>query len=900
MSNWRVLKETEYAKYHFRLNPFFRPVSQRTFHDSVVRPRDKYDIPDWAQNYKQKEKKPNESEQRRRRQGELRFGRKTGNIGNGKTKQDTRFVAWQSSLRSEALGSAVSILVLRDAEGRSRHLPASTETTAPLKETGVSNVDASIKPPTNKPSQTEVNEAIDALRLEKDSEQRGNTRILSPKEWRKKFNILDKKFTNAQLRQYISVKRTEQRTHEVGNREPKAAQEQKFWRSWVPQKQEGQPHSKIAQKSIHTGKALAISILIREIWAFKLPEDFGRQGSIALQFEPQIFDTLCTERSPSLSLEKTSRDFNVQIRADTASSSLSISGTEQDCVSAAMNLSIRSQSFHEIILPLDQLNFESSRNFKGSLDLADAYRLADRMGCVLHKIQKNRKTKKKEFTLVGTTREAVETCARAIVSAADGRYGQVGCEVSCEESQDRRGLAAPPARLVFDEVDHSGFANTLKGEDPTKRGRYMLTSRMAKGDTPARLGVDWNLIKMHTFEKCLDQLDEWHNLEQAVSTEDSDTRNYYSASFGQAKFLERSAPAVLTSADSVVSQPAKHPIRFKHGSMGFSQLLNRLPDLYDHKPVSNVSELRVTLIIDPLSRQQIPSNCNAPIIQLTFVPRPAQRGVEFKHGRVQFPSPVISESNILLPALATDVRLTHTRSLGYDVTILRKMEEKLDVYVQHLEGISAGYGNVVPLANVLLNVPFWPHSIEGTSRVSSTPRPQSFEGMKVRERKLFTSAVEFVQELRWDLPVNTSASGESSLRGATDTQVKTRESLSPSQLVYTRVSGVTGEAQMQTNERLKVERATEFDKKGLSSQERAAFLSSINLVLSGLNKGVGLTHMRRKASDEITESMEDGQLDEAHLDKPGTKHEGAIGQRTLEDLETLQNDGAGERLQAYS
>lgn len=769
--------------------------------------------------------------------------------------------AWRSFLKSEVLGDAVSVLVLRDAEGRNE-LPLAPRQEIEPEKVDSATVVGSLRGSESDSNQKEFVDAIDSLAPGLKSPQMSKRKVPAPKDWKLKVQSLDRGFKKQQLKYYLEMKRREQLQRENGSRDGNLSMElnekQKLFQSWIAIGRQGQPLPKSNRKMAVQGmtKTRVIDTIIREVWQYQLPEDNKKPGMLMLRFQPHLFSLLIATVSSGVSLlKRTSRNYYVKINADQKTRSLTFIGDRERCVSAAMSLRIQSRGFHEITIPFHKLKAPKTRGHSGSLDSAESQRIAGNMGCVFRR--ESNTGGNSEYVLIGFSRQAAEACARAFVSAVDSRYAKVQCVTNCEGLENGTDKYM---RLVFDDVDDFGAAQSLEGKNPARKGRFMIPTRLAKGDNPARLRVDWNLIKMDNFEECLNSLDTWYGLKSIRNADQWTPQNVYSASFGQLKWPEGSTGSLLETTKPLKLSADAFPPKFKHGVMGLSQLLNRMLELYDNEPVSIVSELRVNLITHPFSDQEIPSNYNLPFLRMTFVPNPAQRGVQFKHARVHFPSPLVSESNILSPALATDVQLTHNRTLDYEITT-RDVRQELAAFINHVENVGAGYGDIIPPGDAVVHLPFWPQQPEDQSSNKESSRASSrLAGMKVKQKKMFTSSVEFVQELRWNLSGTEGFTHEESGKTGIDNKPEAKSSGSSSQLVYTRISGIAGESETSTNEMLEVQHETGFYQKTLPYEERAKFLSSVNAVLSGLNKGVGLTHIRPKKLEESDLPDEDSEV----------------------------------------
>ena len=786
--------------------------------------------------------------------------------------------AWRAFLRSDSLGEPASVLVLRDAEGQPDRLKGQEHVVSQSVENiSTEELVASMNASKNAPGQQEVNDAIDQLRPLRSRREAKGPIMIPQKEFESLLQSLDEKFNQLQLSRYVTFAQASRMMQEQKSATKEKQRKQQGFPSsfegltemvktksenekharilqpWTPISSIGVPLSKIEQRPVYKGKKGVIDTLLRRVWNIEVVEEIYRAGVLALEVEQERLALLLEDRAPDSILAQASRQLNVTIDADRSLSALMIVSDKPTCVTAANMIMEQLSDFRAIKLRLELLMPPPNRRFDGILDLKDAFRIAAEHHCKLTEDQRDlvlrrnmkgeikRKKHDRIWTLRSFSWENATACIRAIVKSADGRFGQSKFFLNVETPEE--GAESPLMRLM-EQFGTDPFKTDSQGPSDSTHipSRFTIPARVARGDTPTMMRVDYNLLHEKNLEKSLESLEKGFRPRTVLDADGHGGRSTYTASFGQFQWLSGGPRQdVVTWNGHIEELDKERRFRFEHSRLGLPQLLNRLPDLTNRPPISKTTELRVRAILHPLSLQAVSNTSHyPPIVDLRFQPHPQQRLLKYKETHILLPAPTFTHANILCPALATDIQLSQYRSIRFELPASRtqkRMGREFSSFVHSVEKSGAGYGNVTAPADAVLYVPFWG---KGAHRAKAAAHPTHYAGMKMMERKMFTSAVEFVQEVRWALPELTGMDVSENGMGP--------------QLVYTQSSG--GKV---SREKLEVQFVNPFTNEKLGREKRGSFLAAINGVLLGLNKGLG--RMDLKAVEGLSEMERDDGLE---------------------------------------
>ena len=758
--------------------------------------------------------------------------------------------AWRAFLRSKSLGEPTSVLVVRDAEGQQRRWEMQEDMeTQPAQDISIKDLIESMNAAKTAPDQREVNEAIDGLKPRQSKRDAEGPIVLSQKSFTDLLSSLDEKFNQLQLSRYVTIgaamKAIEQNkddTQETERGKTKKRREKSVkaspsgtqtLRPWTPMGNDGVPLPLSQQRTLYKGKKAVIDNLLRKVWNIEVVEETHGPGVLALGVEQDRLVLLMEDRSPQSVLAKVSKQYNITVNVDSSSSALMIVSDKPTCVAAANNITKSLAKYHYQKLPLQTLMDPGSWRFDGRLQIEVAYRIASEHGCKLtedatkhgaRQTPKGKSVRSKDqdrlWTLHSFSQDRATACIREIVAAADGRYGTSRFLINTEAPEED---GTGPAILL------STPSKSQKLGAFARHARYITPARVARGDTPTMLRVDYNLLTQDNLSRALRWLEQGFDPHSVSDPEEHVGRSTYTATIGQVKWDAKTLPPSLRVENEAmgVLQGRERHTKFDTTLLGLSGLLHRLPDLVDIPPISSVSELRATLINHPLSLQTNCADHYPPILEVSFQAHPRERLLKHKDMTLILPAPVVNSANLLCPGLATDVYFSHARSLSFRFEpsrVNKRMGREMVDYIRAIESSSAGYGRVSAPPDARLWVPMW-RKQEGLDK--SSDHPTRYAGMKMMDRKMFTSSVRFVQEIRWALPQLTGKEVE-------------EDGIGP-QLVYKSISG--GEDQP-SHQKLEVQYVAPFNQTKLFADKRQAFLDAINGVLAGLNRGLGKMDMK--------------------------------------------------------
>ena len=754
--------------------------------------------------------------------------RRVSAVAKASSGMHNRPTAWQAPLDSKVLGSSASVLVVRDAEGRPRPNHQIINEAGLSKDIKSSELVKSIESSKSAPDQEQVHLALDTVKSRFLRRQKTELQTISRRTYDDLVKDLCNQFNQQQLSQYLETRQNERtKVARLGakNSTQRSNQDTKeLLKGFTPIDEQGIPISRPSLRGSLSGKKALSDSIIRDVWGMEIDDEIHLPGLLTVRLDGRVIAMLTLDKSYQSILTTLSNELNVKIVLHKPSLTAKVTGPKSACLRAAIALRSHAKTYIEVKLPLELLTMPGTQTFKGTLDKDDAFHIAKKYGCYIDG----------KF-LKGFGSRAIETTTRAVVAAARGRPGDSIYAVNID-STHLEGLPSP-AEPVVDEIDEEASTNVPGRQRSKTFGRFMVPLRLARGDTPARLTVDGNLLREDVLASSLDVLEGEVNQDSLGRLDQHDGHSIISATFGQLKWHEGTIDQKSLSHQLFQVVPDKKPPIFRREALGFPQLLNRISNMRNNHPNSVLSELRITLILHPLSQQQVSSEQHhIPLLHLIFEPHSAERSLTFKHALIEFPSPNVSESNIMVPTLATDVLLTHSRYLRYELD-MRKLGKPLDDFVRKIEAQGAGYANFIAPPEGVMYLPFWPKQHHGGKLRAGDEYSQWFVGMKLKEKKIFTKSIELVQELRWDLSDPTGRNAD--LLRNRDSSKK----IDGAQLVYTRSSG-TEENGILDQERLEVQYRQDFAAKGLSKEKREKFRSCINEVLEALNKGVGLMHLR--------------------------------------------------------
>ncbi|KAL9087565.1 MAG: hypothetical protein Q9159_003581 [Coniocarpon cinnabarinum] len=790
--------------------------------------------------------------------------------------QPIRPVAWKALLKSKSLGEPTSVLVLRDAEGGQVKLDAQ-EVATKFHPQGVSPAQLmeSIQSSKRAPGQAEVNDAIDELKPARSGREPDGPFLISQETFDDLMRSLNEKFNQLQLSRYVTIgagsqaiqardefravkaatKRKRKESTKVDKKKmSNSAHIREKW-PWVPTDHNSLPLPYAKRRPTFKGKQGVIDDLLRRVWGIEVIEEVYRSGVMALDIERNRLAIISDRSSPKSLLQNLSQQNNVSISMDMDSHALIIVGDKYACTAATNSVREYLANYIGIKLHLQLLmtSEKGGRGFNGSLRIADAYRIAKQFQCRLTEdevnIKQQRRRKKafankddyKTWTLHTFDYERARACVRAIVRAAGGRTGQWQFLFNVEKSEEPE----CPQRLTL----AGSLQDRLGNGSNVGSSRYVTPFRLARGDTPTMLRPDYNVLDKSNLNEAANALQKGFDPGSVLKPEECNGLSVHSASFGQVRWLPPDLPLSAVPNQSTIDtlNDRRKDAYFDPSSPGLVHLFNNLSDVVSKQPLSSTSELQVTLVQHPLTFQALSNDQFSPILHLTFQPHPQERLLRHKETRLLLDSPVVSATNVLCPGLATDLQLTHQRSLRFALPPGRetkRMGREMKDFIRAIETSGAGYGRVTAPADPVVWVPYWRKE---SKPVSLTDHPTRYAGMKMFDRRMFTQSIEFVQEIRWSLPESSGVSVD-------------EDGFGP-QLVYKRISAGE-ESGVSAKERLEVQYVSPFRERTMPEDKREAFLSSINTILVGLNKGLGRMAMKSVgASDAAAPQTLDNPLE---------------------------------------
>ena len=195
---------------------------------------------------------------------------------------------WTAFTKSNRLGRASSVLILRDAEQRRGNRDLTDEVIVqqkPLQDVDVDEVLRSIATQRQVPGQEEVNNSINSMRPRTD---RDETAMLSQTRFEDMIEQLAQKFDKPQLSRYVAIHEEERLRKEMEERELRkmpfrssTLDRKAQWSEWHPTEE----HGRIARSgnpNLYRGKKAIANVLLRSIWGAEVLDERQSLGSMSL------------------------------------------------------------------------------------------------------------------------------------------------------------------------------------------------------------------------------------------------------------------------------------------------------------------------------------------------------------------------------------------------------------------------------------------------------------------------------------------------------------------------------------------------------------------------------------------------------------------------------------------